>query len=444
MKAVIYDRVSVKDVSSQEEHLNRCRAYAAAHGWEVVAEHVDTASGYKRDVVRLGWEQVRGLVERREVDAVIVFAVSRAGRNLAAFTAFLQLCRDNGVSFAAVTEDVSTAGQFGPVVYALIAGIAEMESAAKRERALLGRDVARRENRWTGGRRPYGWKPVKDNGGVVLVLDQEEASYIRRAAEVILNGGSLNAASAVMNDAGARTITGKPWAVASIGPLLSRDVNAPEIMSAGTLAKVQQAVAKRKPARGAKPRYLLTGLARCGNCDGKLKGKPVGGIPKYICTSTINPKTKKPTLHLSIVAREADEAVTRRLSSVVVDSTIVRDPGDAPEELQAALRETEEKLQNLGERWADGKVSDAAFGAADRKLRTRVDELEAQIAEASETINAAVYTEPQWESADEFYADPTTRAWVETLVEHVTVLPASQAQGRDRVRITLREGVTDA
>jgi site-specific DNA recombinase len=439
MRAVIYDRVSVKDASSQEEHLRRCHAYAASQDWQVVAEHVDTASGFKRDVVRPGWEQVRQLVDQRKVDAVVVFAVSRAGRNAASLLKFVEECRDANVVFASATEPISTGGQYGSVFVAILGAIAEMESQMKRDRALVGRTVAKREGTWTGGRRPYGFQSVQDppKGPYRLVLDKEEAGHIRRAAEVVLNGGSLSAAAEVMNAAGARTITGKPWYSASMGPLLSRDVNAPDIMSSKTLGKVKRAVKKRAPAQGRRPRYLMTGIARCGICGGTLKGKPVSGILKYICTNT-------GSLHLSVAARLVDEVVTFRLSSAVVDSTVVRDPGDAPEELAAELRQLEERLEQLGEQVEAGELSESAFRGRERKLQARADELEAKIEEASETMDVSVYTEPPHKTEEDYYGDPAVRAWVETLVDHVTVLPVTKAKGRDRVRITLRKGVSDA
>src|SRR5262245_38946007 len=96
-RAIIYDRVSVKDAASQEEHLRRCRSYASSQDWTVVAEHVDTASGFKRDVIRPGWEQVRAIVESNKTDVVLVFAMSRAGRNAASLLKFVEECRDHDV-----------------------------------------------------------------------------------------------------------------------------------------------------------------------------------------------------------------------------------------------------------------------------------------------------------------------------------------------------------
>jgi site-specific DNA recombinase len=81
MRAVVYDRVSEPDPESQAEHIARCEAFCEARGWTVVAREEDTASGFSRKVRRPGWDRVQQLVERREVDAVVVFAVSRAGRN---------------------------------------------------------------------------------------------------------------------------------------------------------------------------------------------------------------------------------------------------------------------------------------------------------------------------------------------------------------------------
>jgi hypothetical protein len=49
LRCVVYDRVSEADPESQAAHLERCRDLAKARGWKVVAEHVDTASGFSKE-----------------------------------------------------------------------------------------------------------------------------------------------------------------------------------------------------------------------------------------------------------------------------------------------------------------------------------------------------------------------------------------------------------
>jgi DNA invertase Pin-like site-specific DNA recombinase len=51
-RCIVYDRVSERDDTSQAEHLRRCRDFASARGWRIVAEEVDTASGYSKTARR--------------------------------------------------------------------------------------------------------------------------------------------------------------------------------------------------------------------------------------------------------------------------------------------------------------------------------------------------------------------------------------------------------
>lgn len=432
-RAVIYDRVSVKDESSQTEHLRQCRDYAKMRGWDVVAEHVDTASGYKRDVVRPGWEEVRARVQQRSTDAVIIFAVSRAGRNAAALLKFVEDCRDAGVRLVSVTEPIDTDGPWADVIIALLGVIAQMESQNKQDRALVGRATAAREGTWTGGRRPYGWRPVKTNGDVRLVLDDAEAGHVRLAADVILNGGSFSSASRAMNAAGARTITGKPWTSASIPPLLSRSANAPEIMTASTLGRVRRLVKKRETVKGRRPRYLLTGLAYCGICGAKLKGKPLGETRRYVCTATGK-------LHLSILADVAERDVLSKCDVLLPPATeSAEDPGAAPEDLAAQLREVESKLEELGEQVESGELSDAAFRGRERKLAARAAELEEEIERALPrgADRFAKLLKEMEENGPGEATPEETREWVELLVSRVVIKPGRS----NRVELFVREGV---
>ncbi len=85
MRAVSYARVSTDDQAERgysiPTQFEANRKYAADHNIIIVAEITDDYSGTKLD--RPGLDQVRALIQRREVDAVIIFATDRLTRRLA-------------------------------------------------------------------------------------------------------------------------------------------------------------------------------------------------------------------------------------------------------------------------------------------------------------------------------------------------------------------------
>jgi DNA invertase Pin-like site-specific DNA recombinase len=428
VQAAVYDRVSVEDKRSQAEHLERCRAYCKSRGWDVVLEKAETESGFKR-VERPGWQAIRKAVEAGEVDAVVAFAVSRTGRNLAAFTDFLQACRDHDVVFASVTEDLSTAGPFGPVIYSMLSGIAELESQAKSERAQLGRKANDREGYWSGGYRPFGFDVEETEERNRLgerkkhvVVRKDEAALIRKAATDVLNGVSLATIARRWNDKGVTTTGGKSWTKGHVKQVLGAERNIPEVLTRSDHSKVVKMFDGRRTGRAGE-RYMLTGILECGRCGGSMQGRmSYDGekqTPKYICLAT-------GTLHLSATAAEVNQ--------VVVDAAAERPERKArkAQDPSAELVQEREKLvreqEMLGEAPPKG-WSEARIAGRDRALSREIEELDRQIEEAQPR---GFYSE-MYRKAEEF----DERAWLEGLVEKVTLRAGKPGNRFDPERVSI-------
>src|SRR5688500_11078170 len=108
MQAAIYTRVSdpkQEGNNSLPTQLEASRRYAAHHGFQVVAELLDVASGAILD--RPGVAQVRKLITRREIDVLIVYASDRLTRNLAHLLLLRDELRAAGVILHCVTKGAS-------------------------------------------------------------------------------------------------------------------------------------------------------------------------------------------------------------------------------------------------------------------------------------------------------------------------------------------------
>lgn len=85
MRAIIYSRVSTADQLDRgfsiPTQIEACQKYAADQNMTVVCEVTDDFTGTKLD--RPGLNRVRGMIERREADAVIVYSTDRLTRKLA-------------------------------------------------------------------------------------------------------------------------------------------------------------------------------------------------------------------------------------------------------------------------------------------------------------------------------------------------------------------------
>ena len=82
-RTAIYARVAVhgQAQSSLRSQVEECYRYATSNGFQVIHVFEERFSGVQLD--RPGLKQLRDMVNRREVDAVIVYTPDRLTRNLA-------------------------------------------------------------------------------------------------------------------------------------------------------------------------------------------------------------------------------------------------------------------------------------------------------------------------------------------------------------------------
>jgi hypothetical protein len=358
------------------------------------------------------------MVERDEVDAVVVFAVSRAGRNAARFAAFVENCRDHGVTFASATEPIDTSGPMGGVILTLLGALAEMESATKRERALVGRSIAKRNGTWTGGRRRFGFTTDEANR---IVVHEAEAARIRDAVTAILNGGSIRSIVKAWNDAGVTTTGGGRWTPTHVRELLASDAYVPAIVTASDHRRVVELLDSRRT--GVAPdRYMLSGLVRCGVDGERLVGR--GG--RYICSH--GPDGRR--VHLTVDQLALDNAVLRLVREHeeevgTFEPVEARDPSDdlvrERERIVGELERVGELLDELGPDVVRGRT---------RKLRADLDAIDEQL----DALKPA-------SSPDFFDTFTDADALIRQHAEQVVVAPAARRGGRfnaERVSIDWR------
>jgi DNA invertase Pin-like site-specific DNA recombinase len=428
-RCVIYDRVSESDPESQAEHVRRCQDAASAKGWEVVAVETDTASGFSRTAKRPGWDKVVAMVERDEVDAVLVFATSRAGRNLASFAAFVEKCRDHGVTFASATEPIDSAGPWGGVFSAILGALAEMESLYKRERALVGEARHKRDRTFRGGNLPFGFR-VGD-GGRVLV-DEAEAVMIRDAVRDVANGTSLEAIARRWNEAGifthpgnGRTV-GSRWTGSHVRAVIGAERNVEwGVVTATDRRRVVDVFDARRTGR-VPDRYLLAGLVRCAIHDRPLRGRQ----GRYTCGH--EPGVK---VHLS-VRRGPLNALVSRVAECRHNRKPFK-PQDLQDPTDDLVRDRERLVAEL-EALGDSDLSEHVIRGRERKL---VRDLQAVEERLERTTPRPRDFKQQWEAK----MGAKSAEFVRRYVRRVEVAPATRPGARfdpRRVTVTYADGKT--
>ncbi len=188
-KVYIYTRVSTAmqvDGYSLEAQKERMRAYAAYNDFEIVGEYEDAGKSGKSIVDR---DQVNRMLAdiqsgKDGVSFVLVFKLSRFGRNAADVLSALQIMQDFGVNLICVEDGIDSSKDAGKLMISVLSAVAEIERENIRVQTMEGRLQKAREGRWNGGFAPYGYSLV--NGQ--LQVNEVEAEAIRTIFEQYANG----------------------------------------------------------------------------------------------------------------------------------------------------------------------------------------------------------------------------------------------------------------
>ena len=180
-RCYIYTRVSTQmqvegySLDAQRERLHR---EASHREMAVAAEFSDEGKSGKNTTGRPQFTEMMRRIQQGNPDGVayvLVFKLSRFGRNTADVLNNLQIMEDYGVNLLSVDDGIDSAGAAGKLMIAVLAAVAEVERENIKAQTMAGRWQKAREGKWNGGQAPYGYK--LENGQ--LLIDESEADLIR-------------------------------------------------------------------------------------------------------------------------------------------------------------------------------------------------------------------------------------------------------------------------
>ena len=180
IKCDIYTRVSTTmqvdgySLDAQKEKLKR---YAEFQNMEIVNEYSDEGKSGKSVEGRPEFQRMLDNIENGtdEVQFVLVFKLSRFGRNAADVLNSLQRMQDFGVNLICVEDGIDSSKDSGKLMISVLSAVAEIERENILVQTMEGRKQKAREGKWNGGFAPYGYELV--NGE--LQIAEDEAEIIR-------------------------------------------------------------------------------------------------------------------------------------------------------------------------------------------------------------------------------------------------------------------------
>jgi len=178
-RAVIYTRVShdnqVQDGSSLENQRDKIEAYCKLNNYEVVHFFSDPGVSGRKFENRPEFMKMMDMVKRKEIDVVVVYSLSRFGRNTRDTLKWIAYLENNGVSFYTLDFQFDTSTSHGKLMLQMIAAFAEFESNQRSELISSVMRYLKKEHKVYCGPTPLGFD--KEDGK--LVVNENEMKTIK-------------------------------------------------------------------------------------------------------------------------------------------------------------------------------------------------------------------------------------------------------------------------
>lgn len=440
MKAGIYVRIS-SDAEGSGLGVKRqrvdCEALVARLGWQVQEVYEDNDVSASKGKPRPAYERMMRDIDRGHVRAVVVWDVDRLTRTPRELEDVIDHADRVGLKLASVGGDIDLATEQGRMMARMKGTVARYEVEQSRRRLLAKHKELAAAGRHNGPR-PFGWDLVPVNGHKVLRVNKAEAAIVNECVRRVLAGEGLWRIAGDLNRRGVKTATNHEWQSQTLRRMLLRWRNCGVRTHRGKEAAAGQWEAiitrethervvatltdpsRRANNRGTAVRYLLTGIAACGEC-----GRPMVGTAEFTYEVKVPPRagTTEPrtrTRHYPHGYRCAHRGcmkVTGRMSDIddlvtaVVVGVLERDGvqvlgGDpiAADEARTRVDELKAKLALTADQFADDLITVEQMNRINERLRPQLEAERRRLRQSQPDDSLAAFAGANgaeaWQTAD--------------------------------------------
>lgn len=222
LKVAIYIRVSThwqvdKDSLKVQERelISYCQMVLGINDYVVF-----TDPGYSaKNTDRPDYQAMMDRIRTGEFSHLLVWKIDRISRNIIDFATMSEELKRLGVAFVSKNEQFDTSTAMGEAMLQIIMVFAQFERKQTSERVTAVMLSRAGNGQWNGGRVPYGYRWDKETS--TFSLDEAEAGYVKRMAQLYEEHQSLLFVAKWLNDAGITTKSGAAWTPSSLRVILT-------------------------------------------------------------------------------------------------------------------------------------------------------------------------------------------------------------------------------
>lgn len=371
-RVAIYARYSsdLQNAASIEDQIRLCRERAAREGWQIVGSYEDAATS-GASLIRPGIQRLQQDARDRRFDLVISEALDRLSRNQADIATLYQNLTFAGVGIITLSEGRVDEIRIG--LKGTMNALFLKDLAAKTHRGLRGRI----EKGKSGDGNAYGYRVLRqlaEDGEIKRgdrEINEEEVAVVRRIFRAYADGQSPNKIADMLNREGIPGPRGGAWDKSTIhgnpkrgiGVLNNELYIGKMVWNRQTFLKDPQTgkrqarpnpeaewtttdvpdlriidqllwdeVKARQEGRNLEhtereawerrePRFLLSGLVKCGGCGG---GFSTIGKNRFGCSNSRNKGTSVCTNRTGITRQDLEGRLLTLLSERLMDPELVK------------------------------------------------------------------------------------------------------------------------
>lgn len=437
-----------------------CTAEANRRGWQIVRNYVDNDVSATRSKVRPEYQRMLADAEAGAITGLIVWDVDRLTRTPRELEDIIDLADKRGLALASVGGDIDLATEQGRMMARMKGTVARYETE-QQSRRLKSKFQERAEAGQPHSYTAYGYRRITEydeTGNRVGVHDElhpEQAAVIQLAARLLLGGQSLRGVTGQLNRQGFTSPRGMPWTSSTLKQIMVRDRNAglrrhrgqvigkgqwPPMYDQDTHDRVVALLTdpSRRTYRGSERKHLLTGIARCGRCEGPMIVNVGGNQARmglrpsaYVCKScTRVVRSQIP------VEQFVESVMIARLQ--LPDALAALSQGDPleVERSRAKIAGLEARLELAADEYADGGITGPQLRRITDKLRPQIDKARAVLNASMPTAVLADMAGPDAERHWQAASLETKRAVIEMLCT-IKILPSGPGKPFDPALIDI-------